>query len=261
MNGALKSQGTGSHSIRLLLAGGILATFAILAGLLAGGTKASAAAGKCPRNGFEKAWDVYPSKGLRAVDSGYGISRFSILQPMTADRLKDLPCGLKSWLATASVDYRKIRQRRAGSQNKQTSPRLPIKPRLIAAWGHTTLGSGERVDVVSLNGKICLIERFHAGNCRKKIGRIERTGMPATTHYGDSADSGRTVGLVPDNVVSMTIEYPGFGEVPIVDNVFETTSNPDHRFFIIGRDAKGAVVTSAYIPRSSGSYVRSRPAG
>ena len=71
--------------------------------------------------------------------------------------------------------------------------------------------------------------------------------MASTTRSGQSANAARTVGLVPDNLVSMTIEYPGFGEVPIKDNVFETTNSPDHRFFIIGRDAKGAVVTSVYI--------------
>jgi hypothetical protein len=105
-----------------------------------------------------------------------------------------------------------------------------------------------------MNGKICLIERFHGGNCGK-IRRIETTGMATTTMYGQSSNTARTVGLVPDNVVSMTIEYPGFGEVPIKDNVFATTGNPDHRFLIIGRDAKGTVVTSVYV-RGPSVYVR-----
>ncbi len=246
--------GRSGSPIRLLLTGGVLATLTILAVLLAGGTKAWAATGNCPRTGFEKAWGVHPSKGLHAVATGYGIDRFSILEPMTKNRLKELPCGLRSWLALARVDHRKNRQRRSGSTKQQKSPRLTIRPRLIAAWGHTTLSSGERVDVVSMNGKICLIERFHGGNCAK-IRRIETTGMATTTMYGKSADTVRTVGLVPDNVVSMTLEYPGFGEVPIKDNVFETARNPDHRFFIIGRDATDAVVTSVYV-RGPSVYVR-----
>lgn len=246
MNGSTM---VGGAKVRLMIFGGMLAALAILGVILAGGTQASPGTGKCPRTGFEKAWDVYPGKGLHAVDTGYGVDRFSILEPMTAARLKELPCGLRSWLAAASVDYRKIRQRRNKTKNRQVTPRLPIRPRLIAAWGHTTTGSGERVDVVSLNGKICLIESLHVGNCRK-VRRIETTGMASTTRYGKSEDDARTVGLVPDNVVSMTIEYPGFGEVPIVDNVFETTGNPDDRFFIIGRDARGAVVTSIYVRRT-----------
>ncbi|MDQ5894317.1 MAG: hypothetical protein QG596_578 [Actinomycetota bacterium] len=256
MNGEVGSSGS---AIRLMLSGGILATLAILAVLLAGGTNAWAATENCPRTGFEKAWGIYPGKGLHAVDTDYGVDRFSILEPMTTDRLKDLPCGLKSWLAFARVDHQKSRLLRSKSVKKGNTPRLVVRPRLIAAWGHTTLSTGERVDVVSLNGKICLIERFHAGNCGK-ISRIETTGMAATTKYGESADTARTVGLVPDNVVSMTLEYPGFGDVPIKDNVFETSGNPDHRFFIIGRDAAGAVVTSVLVRRSNSVTIRFRAA-
>ena len=232
--------------IRLLLSGVALAAMAILAVSLARGTEALAADGNCPRTGFEKAWGVYPGKGIHAVDTEYGVDRFSILEPMTTSRLKELPCGLKSWLAFASVDHRKGQKRRSVPAGQRKSPRVETRPRLIAAWGHTTLSSGLRVDVVSMNGKVCLIESFHVGNCRK-IRRIERSGMPMTTRYGESADTARTVGLVTDDVVSMTLEYPGFGEVPIKDNVFETNGNPDGRFFIIGRNASGAVVTSAYI--------------
>lgn len=256
MSESMMFQGEGNHPadgsgtsgvvIRMFVSAAILATFVILAVLLAGGARASAATGDCPRTGAEKAWGVYPSRGLHAIDTGYGIDRFSILEPMTNDRLDELPCSLRNWLELASVDYRKMRQRRASSKNKRVTPRILIKPRLIAAWGHTTLDSGLRVDVVSMNGKICLIERMHGGNCGK-IPYIETTGMASTTHFGKTADTERTVGLVPDNVVSMTLEYPGFGEVPIKDNVFETNDNPDDRFFIIGRDANGAVVTSAYI--------------
>jgi hypothetical protein len=256
MNGSIEVQGNENHpngevrtsvpAIRWLLAGGVLAALSSLAVLLAGGTKSWAATGSCPRTGFEKAWGVHPGKGLHAVDSGYGLDRFSILERMTTDRLKELPCGLKSWLALARVDHRKSRLRRSSPTGQHRSPRLIVRPRLIAAWGHTTLSTGERVDVVSLNGKICLIERFHVGNCGK-IRRIETTGMASTMRHGKQADTARTVGLVPDNVVSMTLEYPGFGEVPVKDNVFETTGNPDHRFFIIGRDASGAVVTSVYV--------------
>lgn len=262
MNGSIKTRGKEGHSvaltgtsrstIRLLIASGMFATIAMVAFLAGGVTKASAGNGNCPRSGFDKAWDVYPGKGIHAVDTGYGIGRFSILEPMTTDRIEEMPCALKSWLAGASVDYQKIRERRSGSTNGNAHPRLPIKPRLIAAWGSTTLGSGERADVVSMNGKICLIQRLHVGNCRK-IGRIEATGMATTTYDGGSSESARTVGLVPDNVVSMTIEYPGFGEVPIKDNVFETTGNPGRRFFIIGRDPTGAVTTSVYV-RSSGTH-------
>jgi len=256
MNRSIKAEGMENHpngavgtsvpAIRWLLSGSVLAALSILAVLLAGGTKSWAATGNCPRTGFEKTWGVYPNKGLHAVGSGYGLDRFSILEPMTADRLKELPCGLKSWLALARVDHRKSRMGRSGSTDQRKSPRLVIRPRLVAAWGHTTLSTGERVDVVSLNGKICLIERFHVGNCGK-IRRIETTGMASTTRHGKSADAARTVGLVPDNVISMTLEYPGFGAVPVKDNVFETAGNPDHRFFIIGRDASGAMVTSVYV--------------
>lgn len=251
MNESTISHGERNH----LLVGGFLALITVLAILLAGGTKAWGATENCPRTGFEKAWGVYPGKGLHAVDTGYGVDRFSILEPMTTDRLKELPCGLKSWLAFARVDHQKSRLLRSKSVRDGNTRRLIVRPRLIAAWGHITLSTGERVDVVSLNGKICLIERFHAGNCGK-IGRIATTGMATTTKYGESADTARTVGLVPDNVVSMTLEYPGFGDVPIKDNVFETSENPDHRFFIIGRDAAGAVVTSVFVRRPNSVTVR-----
>ena len=58
--------------IRLLLSGVALAAMAILAVSLARGTEARAADGNCPRTGFEKAWGVYPGKGIHAVDTEYG---------------------------------------------------------------------------------------------------------------------------------------------------------------------------------------------
>ena len=232
MNGSMKTRG-------------FVAALVVLAAVLVGGSNASAATGDCPRSGLEKYSGVYPEKGLHAVDTRYGVDRFSILEPMTTERLKELPCGLKSWLAFASVDHRKSRQLREKSKGRN-SHRQIVRPRLIAAWGTTTLSDGQRVDVVSQNGKICLVERLHAGNCGK-IGYIEARGLASTTYFRGSVDKARTVGLVPDNVVSMTLEYPGFGDVPIKDNVFETTDIPDHRFFIIGRDAAGAVTTSVFV--------------
>lgn len=221
----------------------------VIAALIIGGTVSWAATGTSPTERFNRIFGLDPEAGLSVDESAYGLDRFSILEPMTARRIGEMPATLKQWLLMVRVIPPKPPPVGPKANDQDWNSYVTQEPGRIGAWGSTTLETGERVDVVSMNGQVCVIfDRFHGGNCGT-VNDVERTGIATTMRENAHPFFEGTIGLVPDNVVSLRIDYPGFGEVPIQDNVFRAEDIPHDRFFILGEDEAGTVVTRVYVSK------------
>jgi hypothetical protein len=223
---------------------------ATLAALVIGSGLAWATSGVDPIDRLERIWGIDRNAGVSIDGSGYGLEEFSILEPMTDGTFEDMPERLKFSLA-------------AIGSRLAPPPEGPIpdgfrrywiqEPRQIAGWGITTTGGGdgvpsENVAVVSMNGRICFfMDRFGASSCGS-INEVARKGL-STTVSDDPPGTRWTIGLVTDQVRTLSIDYPGFGEVPIRDNVFHATDLPEDRFFFLGKDENGSVVTRIFVSK------------
>ena len=228
-----------------------------LAALVIGTGVAWAASGVDPIDRLERLWGIDRNAGVSIDKSGYGLDEFSILEPMAAGMFEEMPERLKFSLA-------------AIGSRLASPPEGPIpdgfrrywiqEPRQIAGWGITTTSGGdgvppEKVAVVSMNGRMCFfLDRFGASSCGS-IKEIARNGL-STTVSDDPPGTRWTVGLVTDQVRTLTIDYPGFGQVPIRDNIFLATDLPEDRFFFLGKDENGSVITRIFVSKPNKSAQR-----
>jgi hypothetical protein len=217
----------------------------LIAALVVGGAVAWATTGTSPLDRLERIWGIDRNAGLSVDETGYGLDDFSILEPMTDETFDELPERLKFWLAIVRAHPSLIPD---DSVDGGFRRRWIQEPRQIAGWGETTTDGGERVAVVSMNGKICMInDGFGAGSC-ESVARISKRGMSITTY--DGVERPRTMlGLVTDDVVSLKFKQAGYGPIELKDNVFDVTGLPIRRSWILGLDQDGAVVTRIFVSR------------
>ena len=244
---------------------GILNLLAVLAAMVVVGYGVAwATTGTSPLDRFERMMGLDRNAGLSVGESAYGLGHFSILEPMTDRGLDELPERLKHWLLLPRMVLPKAPPAGPRANDPNWKSYVKQKPGRIGAWGETTTDLGDKVAVVSMNGKVCIVfDRYHGGDCGT-IKQVERRGLATTMRTGESTTWSGTVGLVTDRVATLEIDYPGYGEVPIHDNVFRVADIPTDRFYLLGRDQDGKVVTRIFvarefIPRGTEYDKRGRP--
>ncbi len=224
------------HAIR-----GLLAALAVL---VVGSGVAWATGGIDPVERLERIWGIDRDAGFSVDKTGYGLQEFSVLEPMTHEKFDEMPDRLKFTLATVRTRPSLIPDDSVDGGFRRKWIQLP---RQVAGWGKTTTAGGngvppEDVAVVSMNGRVCFFWGGYEGGSCGSVGEISGKGL-STSVNGFPAGTRWAIGLVTDQVASLWIDYPGYGEVPVKDNIFQATDIPDERFFLIGRDDEGSIVT------------------
>jgi len=163
---------------------------------------------------------------------------------MTEDRIDQLPKRLEFSIAA-------LRSHPAPPEERAVH-RMVLSPGRISGWGSTTTIGGNGVpsmdvDVVAMNGRICLIWKANLGGNCEQAGTVRRRGISQTV-YDDRFPVRFTSGLVSDEVASLRLNRPGFGRIPVHDNVFQLNGGPSKPSFLIGRNRVGEVVTKIYVP-------------
>ena len=230
-------------------------TLALLIALVVGGGVSWATSGEGIVARFERLWGIDVDSGLSSDSSGYGLGEFSILEPMSDDRIEQLPSEVNQSLVGA---------RALPVRGPNGDLKLHLNPGHISAWGHTSTigGNGmpsQPVDVVSMNGKICAVwsQAFLAYCGTLKEARKE--GLSISSNDEPSGIQW-TSGAVTDEVKTLRLKGYAGVEVPLKDNFFQLNFAPKKQTVLLGLDENGSVVTRILIPgRPSGSdlaYIR-----